>query len=342
MSEDKYCIGCGIKLQDENMTAEGYTTSIENDICSRCFKMKNYGDYQVVTKSNDEYINILKSVNDTKDLVVYIIDLLNISRDINLIREYFDNKVLLVLNKRDILPKSIKDEKIKEYFAKLGLDYEGFCDVVQINEWKLELMFSVLLKNLIKNKDKLRTIAKTAIESSALGETVNNEILNEIKEINIKLSTNKSRLDKLLNAYLDNMLTNEEYSSKRKELEDTIITLENRLKELEENSKNQSISVKDKINILKQKVDMLLDIDTNEISDVLIDSIVDKITVHNDRYEWKINYISSSSEENDENSNGVFFARMIITVDEIKRYNDKKRILKKVFQKDPIVMDIYI
>ena len=52
-----------------------------------------------------------------------------------------------------------------------------------------------------------------------------------------------------IKAYLDNMLTNEEYSSKRKELEDTIITLENRLKELEENSKNQSISVKDKINI---------------------------------------------------------------------------------------------
>ena len=194
----------------------------------------------------------------------------------------------------------------------------------------------------IVKKIGITTIAKTAIESSVLAETVNNEILNEIKEINIKLTTNKSRLDKLLNAYLDNMLTNEEYSSKRKELEDIIITLENRLKELEENSKNQSISVKDKINILKQKVDMLLDIDTNEISDVLIDSIVDKITVHNDRYEWKINYISSSSEENDENNNGVFFARMIITVDEIKRYNDKKKILKKVFQKEPIVMDIYI
>ena len=130
--------------------------------------------------------------------------------------------------------------------------------------------------------------------------------------------------------------------AKRKELEDTIIILENRLKKLEENSKNQSISLKAKINILKQKVDMLLNIDTNEISDVLIDSIVDKITVYNDRYEWKINYISSSSEDYDENSNGVFFARMIITVDEIKRYNDKKRILKKVFQKDPIVMDIYI
>ena len=157
MSEDKYCIGCGIKLQDENMTAEGYTTSIENDICSRCFKMKNYGDYQVVTKSNDEYINILKSVNDTKDLVVYIIDLLNISRDINLIREYFDNKVLLVLNKRDILPKSIKDEKIKEYFAKLGLDYE---DVIIVSPKKNYNIDELLLK-IIPNK-KLMYDAKYA------------------------------------------------------------------------------------------------------------------------------------------------------------------------------------
>ena len=102
MTDKKFCIGCGVKLQDENITSEGYTTSIENDICSRCFRMKNYGEYQIVTKSNDEYIEILKSVNDTKDLVIYMIDLLNINRDISLIREYFDNKVLLVLNKRDI------------------------------------------------------------------------------------------------------------------------------------------------------------------------------------------------------------------------------------------------
>lgn len=143
MDEDKYCIGCGIKLQDENMTADGYTTSIENDICSRCFKMKNYGEYQVVTKSNDEYIDILKSVNDTKDLVIYMIDLLNISRDINLIREYFDNKVLLVLNKRDILPKSIKDEKIVEYFEKLDFDYQ---DIVIISPKKNYNIDELLLK----------------------------------------------------------------------------------------------------------------------------------------------------------------------------------------------------
>ena len=170
MSEDKYCIGCGIKLQDENMTAEGYTTSIENDICSRCFKMKNYGDYQVVTKSNDEYINILKSVNDTKDLVVYIIDLLNISRDINLIREYFDNKVLLVLNKRDILPKSIKDEKIKEYFAKLGLDYE---DVIIVSPKKNYNIDELLLKiKKYKTSKNVYVVGHTNVGKSTLINTL--------------------------------------------------------------------------------------------------------------------------------------------------------------------------
>ena len=105
--------------------------------------MKNYGEYQVVVKSNEEYIEILKSVNDTKDLVIYMVDLLNISKDISLIREYFDNKLLLVLNKRDILPKSIKNEKIIEYFKKMGLDFQ---DIVITSPKKNYNIDELLLK----------------------------------------------------------------------------------------------------------------------------------------------------------------------------------------------------
>ena len=71
MNEEKYCKGCCIKLQEENVLQEGYTVSLEQDYCQRCFRIKNYGDYQVVTKSNDEYIDILKQVGETKDLVLY-------------------------------------------------------------------------------------------------------------------------------------------------------------------------------------------------------------------------------------------------------------------------------
>jgi len=143
MNNDKHCIGCGVKLQDENMMIEGYTTSIDNDICSRCFRMKNYGEYQIVTKSNDEYISILKSVNETKDLVLYIVDLLNIERDISLIREYFDNKVLLVLNKRDVLPRSVRDEKLIDYFKQLNFDYE---DIITVSPKKNYNIDELLLK----------------------------------------------------------------------------------------------------------------------------------------------------------------------------------------------------
>ena len=51
--ENKHCLGCGVILQDTNITQEGYTTSLENNLCRRCFRMKNYGEYQTVAKNND-------------------------------------------------------------------------------------------------------------------------------------------------------------------------------------------------------------------------------------------------------------------------------------------------
>ena len=132
MNSEKYCLGCGVKLQDENILGEGYTTSLDKDYCQRCFRIKNYGEYQIVTKSNDEYIEILKSVGETKDLVLYIADLLNIEEDINKIREIIPNKMILVLNKRDVLPKSVNDDKLIDYFK----DNDIFDKVVVISSEK--------------------------------------------------------------------------------------------------------------------------------------------------------------------------------------------------------------
>ena len=121
---EKKCLGCGVLLQEENILQEGYTTSIKNDICQRCFRMRNYGEYQIVAKSNEEYLEILKSVGQTKDLVLYIADLLNLEKDIKQIREIISNKMILVLNKRDVLPKSVKDEKLIKYLEDLDINFE--------------------------------------------------------------------------------------------------------------------------------------------------------------------------------------------------------------------------
>ena len=204
--DDKFCIGCGVKLQTENVTAEGYTTNIENDICSRCFRMKNYGEYQIVTRSNDEYIEILKSVNDTKDLVIYVIDLLNISKDINLIREYFDNKVLLVLNKRDILPKSIKDEKIIDYFKKLGLDYQDIVIISPKKNYNIDELISKVKK--YKTSKNVYVVGHTNVGKSTLINTLmknyseyDSELTisplpsTTLNKINIKLNSDLTLID---------------------------------------------------------------------------------------------------------------------------------------------------
>ena len=124
MENEKKCLGCGIILQDVNLLQEGYTTSLENDLCQRCFRMKNYGEYQVVTKSNEEYLDILKDVAETKDLVLYVTDLLNLEKDIEEIRNLIPNKMILVLNKIDVLPKSVKEEKLIKYLESMDINFE--------------------------------------------------------------------------------------------------------------------------------------------------------------------------------------------------------------------------
>ncbi len=166
MNEDKYCIGCGVKLQDSNMLFEGYTADLSNNLCSRCFKLKNYGEYQLTTKSNSEYIDILKSINETKDLVLYIVDLFNIEKDIKMIREYISNRLILVVTKRDVLPKSVNDEKIKEYFSKFNLDYQDIIIISSKKNYNIDELLLFIKK--YKSSKNVYVVGHTNVGKSTL------------------------------------------------------------------------------------------------------------------------------------------------------------------------------
>lgn len=127
------CIGCGIELQNNDKTKLGYTTNIEKSLCERCFRIENYGEYKKVTKDNNEYINILKEINKTKDLVVLVLDIFNLTESINVIKENINNDILLVITKRDILPKSVHDEKLIEYIKNYNIKIK---DQVVISSYK--------------------------------------------------------------------------------------------------------------------------------------------------------------------------------------------------------------
>lgn len=197
-NDNKKCLGCGVILQDQNILQEGYTTSLENDICQRCFRMKNYGEYQVVTKSNDEYIEILKSVGQTKDLVLYITDLLNLEKNIEQVRNIISNKMILVLNKKDVLPKSVKETKLIEYLKSRDVNFEEVIVISANKNYNIDYLLrrikyyqtsknvyvvghtnagkSSLINKLIRNySDKVQELTMSPLPSTTLN-TVNIEI----------------------------------------------------------------------------------------------------------------------------------------------------------------------
>ena len=135
------CIGCGVKLQTINNDTLGYTTNLDNKLCERCFRIRNYNDYKFVVKDNNDYINILKDINKTNDLVVLVVDLFNISKHLNDISKYIDNNILLVLTKRDILPKSCYDEKFKEYFKNYNLNILDTVVISSNKNYNLDTLY---------------------------------------------------------------------------------------------------------------------------------------------------------------------------------------------------------
>ena len=109
------CIGCGAVLQSTLKDKIGYVKNVESKLCERCFKIRNYGEYIAAIKEVSEFESLLKSINDTNDLVILVCDLFNFNPNMELISKYIRNDVLLVLTKRDLLPKSLYEEKLLNY-----------------------------------------------------------------------------------------------------------------------------------------------------------------------------------------------------------------------------------
>lgn len=180
---EKYCSGCGVKLQDENVLDDGYTTSLENDICQRCFRIKNYGEYQTVTKTNEEYVEILKSIGKTKDLVLYIVDVLNLDQDLSEIRKYIHNKILLVINKKDVLPRSVKDQKIIDYVQNTIIDFEDIVVISSKKNYNIDLLLNKI--KYYQTTSNVYVVGKTNSGKSTLINKLLKNYSNNIQELTI-------------------------------------------------------------------------------------------------------------------------------------------------------------
>lgn len=139
------CIGCGVELQTENKYADGYVIDESYVLCERCFIIKNYGKNKTPKKSNVDYNKILDNIRDN-DVVAYVSSLLTLNLD------YLDRfkNIILVLTKRDVLPKSIKDGKIINYIKNR---YSNIQDVIIVSAYK-KYNLDNLYNKLCEYKDK--------------------------------------------------------------------------------------------------------------------------------------------------------------------------------------------
>lgn len=137
------CEGCGVNLQNTDSKNLGYVKDLNKSLCERCFRIRNYNEYSIVSKSNNDYINILKNIGISNDLVILVVDLFNTNNRLDEIFKYLNNNVLLVLTKRDILPKSIYDNKLIEYFKYNVIDT---IIVSSLKNYNLDLLYSKINK----------------------------------------------------------------------------------------------------------------------------------------------------------------------------------------------------
>lgn len=167
---NKICRGCGALFQSNNPELEGFIKEENKEkstLCERCFKIRNYGEYQKITKKNDDFFEILKQINETSDLVVLVIDIFNINKDIKEICSYFkNNDVLVVLNKRDVLPLSVKINNLLAYVDRLGINYIDKLIISTAKNYNFDLLMNKI--NTYKKSKNVYVVGFTNVGKSSM------------------------------------------------------------------------------------------------------------------------------------------------------------------------------
>lgn len=175
------CIGCGIEIKDKDENKE---------ICNRCFRLKNYGEYKVVAKDNQEFLTILDDIE--KDaLVLYVTSLFNLN--IDYINKF--KNVILVLTKKDILPKSIKDEKLINYVKNFNINVLDVEVISSLKNYNLDSLMNKI--NKYKTNNNVYVVGNTNSGKS----TLVNKIIKNYYNSNLNITTSlypSTTLDKII------------------------------------------------------------------------------------------------------------------------------------------------
>lgn len=143
------CVGCGIKLQEKDKNELGYTPNLNNALCERCFKLKNYNilTNKGINIDNDKLIN---KINELNTCVLFLVDFINLDSEVIDAYKKIKSKKILIITKADIIPKNIKYQKLIQ-------------NIKNIYEIKEDLILTSS-----KTKLNIKTITKLCLEEKKI------------------------------------------------------------------------------------------------------------------------------------------------------------------------------
>lgn len=115
------CVGCGEILQNEHENEKGYTPKLEDvKYCQRCFRMMHYNELPKVLAEKEDYLKVVDHVLKQNGLMILVVDIFAFTTSFSqeIIDKLRDQDVILVVNKIDLLPKSININDILNFVSK--------------------------------------------------------------------------------------------------------------------------------------------------------------------------------------------------------------------------------
>lgn len=187
MNSYKKCQGCGIELQDSQENKNGYVTNINFDICQKCFRSKNYGEF---TNDLHDFYELDQIKEISYDNVIMVVDALNPYQTLitNINKFVPQEKLILAINKVDVFPKSISDEKIINWISDIAHSKKIYFNTLVLTS-SIKKKNIDALSNFIENSRRnisfigYSNVGKSSIIKSifnSINQDVNNLITNSI------------------------------------------------------------------------------------------------------------------------------------------------------------------
>lgn len=191
----------------------------------------------------------------------------------------------------------------RDFVVAQGLSGEGYCNVPSIAQWKLDFQLRLILQKVWANPDKTMKELMDAIEENYSDydekaiEMENARLLREETRLH-------ARMDRLLETLLDGLITKEQFSRTKEEIDNKLNEIKARIDEITGRDKliNDAGNREALFDAIRISLSETASLDTKFIDEEIVDNIVERVVPYEDNtFKWYLNFSADESDVFDEN-----------------------------------------